>query len=310
MTKILITGALGHIGSYLIHHMKGDITAVDNFSTQRYCSLLALPPNVRFLEASFDSIEKEIEKADVIIHLAAMTDAAGSLGVPREEVFHQNVSMLSTLIGHTERSPGTILVYPSTTSLYGKGGELGTVYEEDGELQPQSPYAESKLRAEEIIQERCKNTRYYILRFGTIFGISRGMRFHTAINKLCLQAHLRQKLTVWKSHAKFKRPYLALGDAQHAIDLILKGKVEPNQIYNVVTENCELQRVLEWIAKYHDPIQLDYIDAPILNQESYIVDCSKFHKEGFRPMWKLSSGIEQTITHLKRGQHESVNHWW
>ena len=59
--KLLITGALGHIGSRLIHDLKpGDFTEVvlvDNMATQRYASLFNLPSGVpfRFVEADITS---------------------------------------------------------------------------------------------------------------------------------------------------------------------------------------------------------------------------------------------------------------
>ena len=56
-------------------------------------------------------------------------------------------------------------------------------------LQPQSPYATTKLKEEELIAELCQRKDYkHHCRFGTIFGASAGMRFHTAVNKFCWQA--------------------------------------------------------------------------------------------------------------------------
>ena len=45
-------------------------------------------------------------------------------------------------------------------------------------------------------------------RFGTIFGASPGMRFHTAVNKFCWQAVMGQPITVWSTAYDQKRPYL------------------------------------------------------------------------------------------------------
>src|SRR3972149_9285769 len=73
---------------------------------------------------------------------------------------------------------GSCLIFPSTTSVYGSQEEK--VDEECPliDLKPQSPYAESKLMAEqwlEAIGER-EGLRYVICRLGTIFGTSPGMR--------------------------------------------------------------------------------------------------------------------------------------
>mgnify|MGYP000577909695 CR=1 FL=1 len=91
--RILITGALGHIGSKLIHLIKPgefeEVRMVDNLSTQRYVSLFNLPEGVNFtfiendiLDADMMAITKDM---DAVIHLAAITDAPSSFK-RREEV--------------------------------------------------------------------------------------------------------------------------------------------------------------------------------------------------------------------------------
>ena len=63
------------------------------------------------------------------------------------------------------------------------------------ELKPQSPYATTKLKEEDLVQTLAKHgLRAVVFRFGTIFGASTGMRYHTAINKFCWQAVMEQPL--------------------------------------------------------------------------------------------------------------------
>ena len=64
--KILVTGALGHIGSRLIRDLPFcfsgcEIVMVDNLMTQRYCTLFNLPQegNYRFIEADITNINIE-----------------------------------------------------------------------------------------------------------------------------------------------------------------------------------------------------------------------------------------------------------
>ena len=86
---IVITGALGHIGSFLIrdlalHFSKSElkIIMIDNLITQRFSSLFNLPNNIKyeFVEADVakSDLDKIFKNIDFVIHLAAITDAAGS----------------------------------------------------------------------------------------------------------------------------------------------------------------------------------------------------------------------------------------
>src|SRR5207253_6086819 len=117
---------------------------------------------------------------------------------------------------------GSALIFISTTSVYGSQTE---VVDEDcpvTNLRPQSPYAESKLKAELLLHavEQTEGLRFAVCRFGTIFGTSVGMRFHTAINKFCWQAVTGQPITVWRSALHQQRPYLDLTDAVEAVNFI------------------------------------------------------------------------------------------
>jgi len=195
--KICITGALGHIGSKLIRELKhgqfSEIRIIDNLSTQRYPSLFNLPVKVKFFEADIltTNLNEIFKGIDVVIHLAAITDAASSFDNP---TLVNKVNYLGTQkVAKACIKNGCSLFFPSTTSVYGT--QKGIV-DEQGKLKPQSPYAESKLKAENYLIKQTK-LKFVICRFGTIFGPSVGMRFHTAVNKFIWQAVMGQPLTVW-----------------------------------------------------------------------------------------------------------------
>ena len=79
--NILITGGLGHIGSYFIKRLsdfKVNITVVDNLLTQRYSSLFHSDIN-KFLDVDIDDLtEEHLNGIDIVIHLAAITNAEKS----------------------------------------------------------------------------------------------------------------------------------------------------------------------------------------------------------------------------------------
>lgn len=304
MKRLLITGALGHIGSRLIHSVRpgdfAEVVLLDNLSTQRYCSLFDLPAGVpfRFIEADIctDDLDALFAGVDVVVHLAAMTNAAASFDA-QERVEQVNFDGTERVAAACARQ-GCRLVFLSTTSVYGTQSE--TVDEDCpiSDLRPQSPYATSKLRAEQMLIDLSGTgaLKCFIGRFGTIYGTSKGMRFHTAINKFCWQATLGQPLTVWRTAADQCRPYLDLTDAINAIRFVIDRDLFDNRVYNVVTENATVRQIVDLIREVVPDVQVDYVDARIMNQLSYKVLAERFRMRGFECQGDLRTGITRTLS--------------
>ena len=168
------------------------------------------------------------------------------------------------------------------------------------ELKPQSPYAESKLKAEKFLEGlgRDRDLRFVSCRFGTIFGISPGMRFHTAVNKFCLQAVTGQPVTVWKTALHQRRPYLDLNDAVDAMAFMINRSMYDRRIYNVLTCNVTVDDILQIISQYVPDFKINFVDTAIMNQLSYHVSNERFRKMGFECKGDLENGIRQTIDML------------
>src|SRR3990167_2535764 len=150
--KIVITGALGHIGSYFIRHFSDEfssphIVMIDNLSTQRYASLFDLPSAATYQFIETDVCDARVDLvpifqgADVVIHLAAITNAAASFDHAAEV---ERVNFQATQrVADACLSVNAPMVMASSTSVYGT--QEKKVDENCGleELKPQSPYAET-----------------------------------------------------------------------------------------------------------------------------------------------------------------------
>jgi len=305
--RILITGALGHIGSKLIHLIKPgefeEVRMVDNLSTQRYVSLFNLPEGVNFtfiendiLDADMMAITKDM---DVVIHLAAITDAPSSFK-RREEVELVNYQGTKR-VAQACIENGARLLFPSTTSVYGQQSEVVDETCPIEELKPQSPYAEYKLKSEQMLQEMgmSQGLKFVSFRFGTIFGTSIGMRFHTAVNKFCWQAVMSQPLTVWKTAMDQRRPYLGVGDAVEAIKFVIEKDLFDGEIYNIVTSNNTVKDIVDRITEYIPETIIELVDSKIMNQLSYHVLADSFEKRGFSFEDTIHCGIKDTISLIK-----------
>jgi UDP-glucose 4-epimerase len=301
---IMVTGALGHIGSELIRSFSSKtvdtIILLDNMKTQRYPSLFNLPDtfNYTFLEEDICKVDlrTHLNGVDVLVHLAALTDAESSHG-REKEVEAVNLDGLRR-VADACLEKNVKIIFPSTTSVYGSQAEV--VDENCRELKPQSPYAQSKIAAEDYLRSlKGEGLDFVICRFGTIFGRSVGMRFHTAVNKFVWQAVNGSPITVWKTAWEQKRPYLDLQDCVRAINLIIEKDIFDGDVYNVLTKNFTVKDIVTTIQTFVPGLSVQYVDSVIMNQLSYDVDNSKFAKKGFIVKGDLRRGISETIALLK-----------
>lgn len=312
--KIIVTGAIGHIGSYLIRDLAyqfpgAKIVMIDNMMTQRYCSLFNLPSigNYQFIEGDITTIDlvSILKDAFVAIHLAAITDAAGSFDKATQ--LEENNYSATLKVAEACLVTDTRLITLSSTSVYGTQNAIVTEECSPEELKPQSPYATTKLKEEELILKLYseKGLKAVICRFGTIFGISKGIRFHTAVNKFCWQAAMNQPITVWRTAYEQKRPYLDLVDASSALSFIIKNNIFDGRIYNILTQNATVREIVDTIREFVPDLQVDYVDNKIMNQLSYEVSCERFKNMGFVFKGDLRRSVGHTIDLLKQANIKS-----
>jgi len=160
----------------------------------------------------------------------------------------------------------------------------------------------TKLKEEQLVTSLCATggLKAISCRFGTIFGASPGMRFHTAVNKFCWQAVMGQPITVWRTAYEQKRPYLDLFDAARAIAFIIRNDIFDGRIYNVLTHNSTVRQIVNTIQEFVPSLQVGFVDSKIMNQLSYEVSCTRFTSEGFVFSGDLRRGIGETIGLLRQ----------
>jgi nucleoside-diphosphate-sugar epimerase len=307
--KIVVTGALGHIGSHVVRqlpaHLPGAETVmIDNMMTQRFPSLFDLPSagRYRFIEADVTRMDLRaaFDGAHAVVHLAAITDAAGTFdkAAEIEANNYEGTRKVATACVET----GARLIALSSTSVYGSQQALVSEDCALDELKPQSPYAATKLKEERSIQRLAAEAglRAICCRFGTIFGASPGMRFHTAVNKFCWQAATGQPITVWRTAYEQKRPYLDLKDAGRAIAFIIEKDLFDGRVYNVLTLNATVRHIVETIRSFVCDLEVTFVDSPIMNQLSFEVSAQRFATQGFTFKGDLRRGVEETLALLRR----------
>ena len=299
--KILITGAFGHIGSHVIKNTYKikkikKIYLVDNISNERF-NLLFEINNKKFNFIYGDLTDKKfckrLPKTDVVLHLASITNAEKSFE-NKKKVFKNNLGCFKNVLDYCGRT-GAKLIHISSTSVY---GDQKGIVNELSKLKPLSPYAEVK-RKEEIVLIKQSKVKYITLRFGTISGFSKGMRFHTAVNKFCFNAIMKLPIPVWGKALNLYRPYLSLKDAFKIIKFILSKNFFPSEIFNILSENKTVKQILDIIKKNNHKIKIKYIDSKILNQFAYKTSKEKIEKFDIKLNSKISNDIKETLIKLK-----------
>lgn len=291
MTKLLLTGGAGYLGSAFLQHHKGayDITVFDNL-LHGGDALIPHFSNVNFHFIKGDVRDKHafknaIKGKDVIVHLAAI------VGLPACEADRQaaeeiNYGGSSTLAFETVYT-GQRIVYASTVSVYGKQDGLVT---EETYTAPLSHYGQTKLRAERVIEWNQNST---LLRFPTLFGVAPRMRTDLMINDLTFQAVKNGGAVVFEPEVK--RTFLHVRDAVRAIEMAIDRYDMQKQIYIPGDENLNAtKRQLADII--HDQTGAKFHFAPIGHDgdaRDYAVSFDKIKALGYRTSVSLSQGVRE-----------------
>ena len=309
--KVLITGACGHIGSFLaenIHKIKSISKAilVDNLKSNRFNSLYNFEKknNLSFFLRDLNNLNalNDFHNVDVIIHCASMTNAEKSFG-KEKEMYRNNLNCLKTTMRYCINR-NTKLIHLSSTSVYGKQTDLVDENCERRFLKPQSPYAKIKLIEEKLLKKNSNKLRYNTFRFGTIAGVSKGIRFHTAVNNFCLNAAIGEKIRIYKTALYQYRPYLSIRDSFKVFKFCLEKDFFENDIFNALSGNFTVSQILNKIKKIKKKINVVYVNSPIMNQLSYHVDDQKIKNKGLILKSNIDVDIKDTLLLFKYLKNE------
>ena len=146
--------------------------------------------------------------------------------------------------------------------------------------------------------------KYITFRFGTITGVSPGMRFHTAVNKFCFDTSLGKGITVYKTAYNQFRPYLSVRDSFKVFKFCIENNFFNNNIYNALSGNYSVKQIIEKIKKYKKKVKIKYTSSPIMNQLSFLVSSEKLKKKGLFLNANIDKDIKETLGIFKNIKNE------
>ena len=255
MTKSLVTGGAGFIGSHLVERLISDghdVVVLDNFVNGKKNDLAHLSKNSKFVlkevdVVNFDLILPYFKDVEHVYHLAAMADIVPSIENP--SIYHRaNVDGSISVLEAARANGVKKFIYAASSSCYGIPNEFPT--KETSKISPQYPYALTKRLGEELAIHFANiyNLNATSLRLFNVYG----PRARTSGNYgAVFGVFLAQKIA--------KKPFTIVGDGKQTrdftfvsdvIDAMVKVAEKKNLRGNVNFRLCKtLKNALDSIFK-------------------------------------------------------------
>lgn len=307
--SVLVTGGAGYIGSQLIRDLPSSrdfegrtIKILDNMFRERYVSIMNLPASVKyeFIEGDIrkdEDLKAVFKDVEVVFDLAGITNAP--LSFERKELtMDVNYEGWKKILAHAMRNDVKKFVYASSASVY---GPTEGIVDENYDCKPASPYGESKLMAERECIKACKESglNATVLRLGTVYGYTIGMRFDTVVDRFVYLACIGMPLSVWIGAEDAKRPYLHVKDSIRGLMFAVTDKRTRGEVYNVVGQNASLGEITKIIKEHIPQAKIQKVEVKHLHSLSYMLDNSKIRKLGFETRYTLEEGVKEIVAKFK-----------
>lgn len=317
--KVLITGATGFLGGWLVSHFLEKSAEVICFrnsksqlsyrgDSQYFLNDLGSKCTEEFIDiCDFDDVNSSIRKhrPDVIIHLAAVGDVSVAFNEPKLTYETSSNGTLNLLESIRVSSPNTLFISHTTDKVY-SGNDLPFV--ESMSLNPSHIYEAGKIAQEHLtrIYAQSYGIKAITVRCGNYFG---GYDFNfSRIVPYVIDRIVKNEKIELRSDGSFTRDFLYIKDAvlvnQMLIDTFCNNEnlLKYGEVFNFSLE-IELS-VMQIVRRILDLCQSDLpieihgsASTEIANMR---LDCSKAKNElSWKPNYSLEKGLEETIDFYK-----------
>ena len=300
--KIIITGALGYIGTELCKLYSGfswkyEVVAIDNrFISERVNELKRR--KIKFIQADIlnhDDIKQFIQRADVVHHLAGITDVAY---VKKDSNKEQDEKIKKVAIEGTENvlksmNVNATIVFPSTHVVFEGLKEPKEDIDETEKTSTFLAYSSSKVENENQIIKSGK--KYAIFRLGSVYGFSTDtMRINIMPNLFSKIASQNGKLKLFGRGTQLKS-LVPLIDVARCFKFVEENEKFESGIYNLTKENTTVKEVAEICKKINPKMEISETDDEVPNK-GYTLSNKKLLKTGFNFVNNLETCIQEMIT--------------
>ena len=304
--RVLVTGGAGFIGSHLVDVLMARgyaVTVLDNLSTGSRDNLKAhlANPNFRFIEGDIRdgaAVKRALSGAEAVVHEAAMISVPLSIEDPA--LAHEvNVEGTLSLLRASLDVGVRRFVYASSSGVYGEASHLPIA--EDAPLNPLSPYASSKLAAEEScrIFFELEGLPTVCLRYFNVYGPRQTAGEYAGVMVRFSERLQKDQPPIIYGDGQQTRDFVYVDDAVEATVSALERDGVAGEVVNIgtgkatsINELCEL--FLRLTGKVHlKPLREPPRIGDIRHSQA---DISKARKLlGFKPKVQLELGVKKLL---------------
>ncbi len=312
MSKILISGGAGYIGSMLstrLLNLGHQVTVVDLLKYDKgSLNHLYFHKNFKLI---IDDVRKKnlmkklVKKHNFIIPLAAL------VGAPLCEKFKKDA--ISTNLGTIKTLCEIVtkknkIIYLTTNSGYGIG-EKDKYCDENSPLNPISLYGRTKCDGEDLVRDNIKN--HVCFRLATVFGHSYRMRSDLLVNNFVNTAIKKKKLILFEPH--FRRNFIHVRDVVNAIIFTMRNfnKLKSN-VYNLGLSSANISKIMlaKKIQKQYKKLKIKIVkNRKDPDKRDYFVSNKKIEKKGFKASISLDEGISELIQIFSNDKNRIINNY-
>ncbi|MCX5379735.1 NAD-dependent epimerase/dehydratase family protein [Streptomyces sp. NBC_00091] len=309
LSRAVVTGAAGFIGSHLVESLLADgisVVGVDRRTPLRDPAAAANlghvldDPNFTFVTADLRTspLVPLFRRADAVFHLAALPGVRGSWGERFAEYTACNVFATERVASACEDARVPRLVYASSSSVYGNSG--GATDEETAPC-PESPYAVSKLAGEQLCLAHARQAASTVtavaLRLFTVYGPRQ--RPDMLIGRALTAALGGPRLNLY-GDGSHTRDFTYVGDVVGAALAAATGPLDTTVLNvgaGVSTSVLDLLSTVEELTGHAVPV--DRLPAQAGDVDATLADRSKAAAVlGWKPHTTLLQGVSHQLSHL------------
>lgn len=316
MKKVLITGIEGFVGRHLFAELTSAGEDASILGTSYAEPSWSIPSDIDVMRADVTSkdihaVFREKGPFDIIFHLAGIASVGFSWKHPEETVKTNTLGTLNLLEAARQTGARPRFVFISSSEVYGT--RLNEAME-DSPTAPESPYAVSKLSAENLVLLYGKVYAFPVFIVRPVPHIGPGQSRHFAVMDFCLQgAALKRKKKKEPSlavgHIDVLKDYCDVRDVVRAYRLIAE-KSPPGEIYNISSgKRSSLRDIISIIQESmgfsfslrEDPSRMRPYDP-----DSAIISSEKVRRLGWSPAYALEETIKDIILSLEEENPRTI----